>query len=44
VLKREGSYLELLVTPSWQVERAIEKLGIDDLVTLHEHMPSDDLA
>jgi anti-anti-sigma factor len=43
-LKCEGSYLELLVTPSSQVERALESLGIDELVTLHEHMPSDDLA
>jgi anti-anti-sigma factor len=41
-LLREGCYLELLVAPSSQVERAIEKLGIDDLVTLHEQMPSDD--
>ncbi len=43
-LKREGSYLELLVEPASRVERALESLGIDELVTLHEHMPSDDLA
>jgi anti-anti-sigma factor len=43
-LRREGSYLELLVEPASQVERALESLGIDELVTLHEHMPSDDLA
>lgn len=41
-LKRNGQYLELIVAPESQVELALENLGIEELVTVHDHMPVDD--
>jgi anti-anti-sigma factor len=41
-LKLNDQYLELIVLPNSQVERALENVGIEELVTVHDHMPVDD--
>jgi anti-anti-sigma factor len=41
-LNRHGQYLELIVAPDSQVERALATLGVDEIITVHDHMPVDD--